>query len=174
MKRNIFIIAIIILIIFNFCQEEKASLNLFAQNQGQAKIDTVSNVFSVTFAPKYAGCITALAANMYFDENMFEVIEDSTRTYGVFATEAVRFWSPNRIAFAFASNNDVCKLDNTKLFTMSFKVKETVTDPTLTYFELQNIEIERNGKQIKYREETTNLNLYALQVFLFNWIIRSY
>jgi len=172
MKLNIFLIAIIILTIFNFCQEEQASLNLFAQNAGQVKIDTVSNMFSVTFAPKYAGCVTALAANMYFDQNMFDVIEDSTKTYGVFATEAVRFWSPNRIAFAFASNNDVCKLDNTKLFTVLFQVKETVSDPVLTYFELQDVEIERDGKQIKYRAE--NLQLFAMQVFLFNWIIKNY
>lgn len=169
--------AIVLLMIFNFCQEEKVSTILYAQNlQAGVKIDTVNSIFSVTFAPKSPVCISSIAANLYFDEAVFEYLPDSTKVYGLFVTEAVKFWEPNRISFGFASNSDICGFDGTKkIFTIAFKVKDFSGEPILKYFELKDIEIYREGtKIVRYREDTTKLPVFAMQLFLFNWIIRSY
>lgn len=173
----VFVSAIIILTIFNFCQEEKIGLNMYAQNlPGQVKIDTVNYVFSLTFAPKSPVCLSSVAANLYFDETAFEYLPDSMKVYGVFATEAVNFWTPNRVSFGFASNVNVCGFNGTKkVFTIAFKVKETLTEPMLKYFELKDVEIYKDGtKIVPHRKDTARLPIWVIQLFMFNWIIRSY
>lgn len=171
----LFVSAIVILTIFNFCQDEKANVNLYAQNiPAGVKIDTVNSIFSVTFAPQFRGCITAIGADLIFDETAFEYLPDSTKKYGVFSHEVINFFEPNRISFGFNSSVDVCSFSKDKpIFTIAFKVKDEI-DGVLKYFELQNVDIQRNGKQIKFRQETATLPVFAMQFFSFNWIIEVY
>ena len=172
----IFVSAIIILTIFNFCQDEKVGMNMYAQNIPIVNIDTVNSIFSVTFAPKSPVCISSVAANLFFDETAFEYLADSMKVYGTFATEAVNFWTPNRISFGFASNVNVCGFDGTKkVFTIAFKVKDTLTEPILKNFELKDIEIYRDGtKIVRHRADTAKLPIWIEQLFMFNWIIKKY
>ena len=173
----LFLGAVIVLTIFNFCQDEKVNMSMYAQNlPGTVKIDTVNAIFSVTFAPKSPVCISSVGANLYFDETVFEYLPDSMKVYGTFATEAVNFFEPNRIAFGFASNSDVCGFDGTKkIFTIAFKVRDTINEPILKYFELKDIEIYRDGtKIVPYRKDTARLPVMIMRLFSFNWIIRSY
>lgn len=167
---------LITIIITILCQMNATNLNLYAQNlPGIAKIDTVNNIFSITFAPVAPICISSVTANLIFDENSFEYLPDSMRVYGTFQTEAVRFWTPNRIAFGFASNVNVCGFDGTKkIFTIAFKVKD-INEPMLKFFELKDIEIYRDGNKIvPYRKDTVRLLVMIVKLFWFNWIIKNY
>jgi len=172
----LFVSAVVILTIFNFCQDEKVGLNMYAQNLPAVKIDTVNSIFSVTFAPKSPVCISSVAANLYFDETAFEYLPDSMEVYKTFETEAVKFWTPNRVSFGFASNTNVCGFNGAKkVFTIAFKVKDTLTEPVLKYFELQDVEIYKDGtKIVPHRKDTAKLPIWVTQLFMFNWIIRSY
>ena len=171
----LFVGAIIVLTVFNFCQDEKVNMSMYAQNlPAGVKIDTVNAIFSITFAPRYPGCITAIGADIIFDETTFEYLPDSTKKYGVFQHEVINFFAPNRIAFGFNSSENVCGFTKDKpIFTIAFKLKDEV-DGVLKYFELQNVDIQRSGKQIKFRQETAKLPIFAIQFFLIEWIVRSY
>lgn len=168
---------LITIIITILCQINATNLNLYAQNlPGVAKIDTVNNIFSITFAPKSPVCISSIAANLIFDESSFEYLPDSMRVYGTFSTEAVNFFAPNRITFGFASKANVCGFNGTKkVFTIAFKVKDSINDPILKYFELQDIEIYRDGtKIVPHRKDTAKLLVMIVKLFSFNWIIKNY
>ena len=170
--------AIFAIISSNMCQNEKASVNLYAQNLpgGSVKIDTVSNIFSITFAPSYPGCITAIGADsLMFDNTVFQYLPDSTKTYGVFSHPVINYFPPNRIAFGFNNGTiPICNFSKKPIFTIAFKVIGNIDSPILKYFQMSGISIKNGDNDIAFRKETARLPIWVMVYFSFNWIIKSY
>lgn len=161
-------------VIFIYCEKKDFKLNTDVGDVTSVQVDTVSNYFSITFAPTYDGCITEFGADLYFDNNLFEFITDSTIVYNNFGFEIVNHIESDRISLGFSSNDIVCSFtENKYIFTLFFRVKDSNFTESKMYID-NVVLLDKNGVRIGYDETSGEVQLVAGIVFKCNWIIKNY
>jgi len=164
--------------IFNFCSEEKSvDLNMVTKTvQAQAAIDTVGEMFSIALAPISNKCITAIGADSFmFDSEAFEFLQGLTEKNGFFGHEVINFFPPNRIAFGFNKEIQVCEWNGSKeIFRLYFRTRETANE-NIKEFYCGGVQIENAGTIVPFKKESTKLSVMIkkAQTFFFNWIVRK-